>query len=49
MKKVLLLGKDLGKGRTKEQKWEKYYTPELKVKIRQNEGVLFQIFLEFGV
>ncbi len=43
MKKVL----PLGKGRTKEQKWEKYYTPELKDEIRQKERVLFQLFPEF--
>lgn len=43
MKKVL----PLGKGRTKEQKWGNYYTPELKDEIRQKERVLFQIFPEF--
>ncbi len=43
MKKVL----PLGKGRTKEQKWQKYYTSELKDEIRQKERVLFQMFPEF--
>jgi hypothetical protein len=43
MKKVL----PLGKGRTKEHKWQKYYTPELKDEIRQKERVLFQLFSEF--
>ena len=44
-KKVL----PLGKGRTKEQKWGKYYTPELKTEIRRKERVLFEIFPEFDV
>ncbi len=43
MEKVL----PLGRGRTKEQKWQKYYTPELKDEIQQKERVLFQIFPEF--
>ncbi len=43
MKKVL----PLGRGRTKEQKWEEYYTPELKHEIRRKERILFQMFPEF--
>jgi hypothetical protein len=37
----------LGKGRSVEQKWEKYYTPELKTFVRQKEHVLFSLFPEF--
>jgi hypothetical protein len=36
-------------GRTEEQKWEKYYTPELKQKVRLKERLLFEIFPEFDV
>lgn len=43
MKKVL----PLGKGRTKEQKWEKYFSPELKAEIRQKDRILFEMFPEF--
>lgn len=45
MKKVL----PLGKGRTKEQKWEKYFTPELKAEIRQKDRILFEMFPDFDV
>jgi hypothetical protein len=37
----------LGKGRSAEQKWEKYYTPELKAFVREKERVLFTLFPEF--
>ncbi|HZH63242.1 MAG TPA: hypothetical protein VEY10_00030 [Flavisolibacter sp.] len=36
-----------GKGRTKEQKWEKYYTPELKELVRKKDWFLFEVFPEF--
>jgi hypothetical protein len=36
----------LGKGRTKEQKWEKYYTPELKELVRKKDRFIFQMFPE---
>lgn len=36
-----------GKGRKKEQAWEKYYTPELKVLVRKKDWMLFQLFSEF--
>jgi hypothetical protein len=36
-----------GKGRKKEQNWEKYYTPELKAIIRKKEDFLFRLFPEF--
>lgn len=39
----------LGRGRTEEQKWEKYFTPELKNEIRQKERPLFEMFSEFDV
>ncbi len=38
-----------GKGRTKEQKWEKYYTPELKELVRQKDWFLFELFPEFNI
>jgi hypothetical protein len=37
----------LGKGRTEEQKWQKYYTPELKELVRKKDRFLFAIFPEF--
>ncbi|MBA4140808.1 MAG: hypothetical protein H0X70_09955, partial [Segetibacter sp.] len=36
-----------GKGRTKDQKWEKYYTPELKELVREKDWLLFKLFPEF--
>ncbi len=33
-----------GKGRTKEQKWEKYYTPELKELVRKKTGFFLKCF-----
>lgn len=45
MKKVL----PLGKGRTDEQKWEQYFTPELKAEIRRKDRILFEMFPEFDV
>jgi hypothetical protein len=38
-----------GKGRTAEQKWERYYTPELKETVRRKEEFLFKLFPEFDV
>jgi hypothetical protein len=38
-----------GKGRTPDQKWEKYYTPELKSHVREREDLLFTLFPEFDV
>lgn len=37
----------LGKGRTKEQKWEKYYTEDLKQLILNKDRLLFELFPEF--
>ncbi len=37
----------LGKGRTKEQKWQKYYTPELLDIILQKDKLIFDLFPEF--
>lgn len=36
-----------GKGRTKEQAWEKYYTPELMALVRKKDWFLFNLFPEF--
>lgn len=38
----------LGKGRTADQKWEKYYTPELKELVRKKDWFLFELFPEFN-
>jgi hypothetical protein len=38
-----------GKGRTPEQRWEAYYTPELKRIVRAQERALFELFPEFDV
>jgi len=37
----------LGKGRTKEQKWETYYTEDLKQLILKKDRLLFELFPEF--
>jgi len=36
-----------GKGRGNDQKWEKYYTPELKELVRKKDWLLFELFPEF--
>jgi hypothetical protein len=36
-----------GRGRDKDQKWEKYYSPELKKLVRQKDWLLFELFPEF--
>ena len=36
-----------GKGRAAGQKWERYYTPELKQEVRERERFLFTLFPEF--
>lgn len=36
-----------GKGRSKDQSWEKYYTPELKELVRTKDRFLFELFPEF--
>jgi hypothetical protein len=48
---ILETGKILpkGKGRSDVQKWERYYTPELKQTIRHKERFLFKLFPEFDV
>jgi hypothetical protein len=48
---ILDLGKILpqGKGRTKGQKWEKYYTPELRQRVRRSDRLIFTMFPEFDV
>lgn len=38
-----------GKGRRAEQRWEKYYTPELKNTVRMQERYLFEMFPQFDV
>jgi hypothetical protein len=38
-----------GKGRTADQQWQKYYTPELKRHVREREHLLFTLFPEFDV
>ena len=38
-----------GKGRTPDQKWQNYYTPELKRQVREREHLLFTLFPEFDV
>lgn len=38
-----------GKGRTSLQKWEHYFTPELKQRVRYKERLLFELFPEFDV
>lgn len=37
----------LGKGRSKEQKWKKYYTPELLETVLKKDKLLFDLFPEF--
>jgi hypothetical protein len=46
---ILSLGKILpgGRGRAEIQRWEKYYTPELKDKVRKKEWLFFSLFPEF--
>lgn len=40
----------VGGGRSGEkQKWERYYTPELKAEVRERERLLFELFPEFDV
>lgn len=48
---VLDLGKILpgGKGRSAEQRWERYYTPELKKRVRERERFAFVVFPEFDL
>lgn len=45
------LGKILpgGKGRRRDQSWERYYTPELKQQVRRQEQMIFALFPEFDV
>lgn len=38
-----------GKGRDERQRWERYYSPELKRAVRDRERMLFTIFPEFDV
>jgi len=38
-----------GRGRSTAQKWEKYYTAELKAWVREREDFLFKLFPEFDV
>jgi hypothetical protein len=51
IKFILDAGKILprGKGRSDAQKWERYYTPELKETVRRKERFLFRLFPEFDV
>jgi hypothetical protein len=42
------MGKVLpGRGRGDDQRWERYYTPELKDRVRRRERLLLEIFPEF--
>lgn len=44
------MGKVLpGRGRNDDQRWERYYTPELKDRVRRRERLLLEIFPEFDV
>jgi hypothetical protein len=36
-------------GRTEKQKWEGYYTPELRQKVRVKERLIFKMFPEFDI
>lgn len=38
-----------GKGRRRDQSWERYYTPDLKQSVRQKERIIFALFPEFDV
>jgi len=38
-----------GKGRSKEQKWQKYYSPELKKLVRKKDWIFFALFPEFDI
>lgn len=38
-----------GKGRSEAQKWQSYYSPELKRLVRQKDRLLFAVFPEFDV
>lgn len=47
---VLEMGKVLpGRGRRDDQRWERYYTPALKDRVRRRERLLLEIFPEFDV
>jgi hypothetical protein len=47
---ILEMGKVLpGRGRSEDQRWERYYTPGLKERVRRRERLLFEIFPEFDV
>lgn len=47
---VLEMGKVLpGRGRRDDQRWERYYTPELKDRVRRRERLLLEIFPDFDV
>jgi hypothetical protein len=49
---ILDLGRILPKGRgrsVEQQKWESYYTPELKRRVREKERFIFELFPEFDV
>ena len=45
------LGKILpmGRGRRKDQHWEKYYAPSLKEFIREKDWALFEMFPDFDI
>ncbi len=38
-----------GRGRNRDQAWQKYYTPELKREVRQRDHLVFEMFPEFDV
>jgi hypothetical protein len=47
---ILEMGKVLpGRGRRDDQRWERYYTPELKDRVRRRERLLLEIFPDFDV
>jgi hypothetical protein len=37
-----------GRGRKKDQRWEKYYSPELKDLVKKKDWLLFHLFPEFN-
>jgi hypothetical protein len=38
-----------GRGRGEAQKWQQYYSPELRAWVREREDFLFRLFPEFDV
>ena len=49
VKFILGLAQLPGEGRGEDQRWEKYYTPELKRAVRHKDRYIFQMYPEFDV